>query len=96
MSDEKKPPYLMHGKIFFGGWMAPDPRDPALGESMHTARYALASLTQQDAYRILSAAEAYCHFADHPAPTRWILEKLRVLRRAVRTLERPCDEEGDE
>lgn len=78
-------PRLLHGNFFFGEWMAPDPDDEALHDSMHRARYDMGSLTQQDLYRILRAAEAYCHFAGHPAANTSIIPQLRDLRRAVRS-----------
>lgn len=68
----------------FDGWVAPDPRDEDLHQAMHAARYSLSSLTQAEAYRILAAAEAYIHFAAHPAPTADIVKQLRELRTRVR------------
>lgn len=73
-----------HGRYFFEDWSTPDPHDQALNEAMHTARYNLAALTQTQAYLILAAAEAYQHFAGHPARTEDILHQLRRVRRAVR------------
>lgn len=72
------------GWIRFEDWGAPHPDWSGLAESMHTARYDLARLTQQDAYRILAAAEAYCHFAGHPASDTSIAKQLKELRKAVR------------
>lgn len=74
------------GWLYFKDWGAPDPHDERLGESLHTLRYNLKGATQTDAYRVLAAAEAYCHFAGHPASTKGILEQLRELRRRVRAL----------
>lgn len=77
-------PRLSHGWFRFEDWAAPDPHDEKLGEAMHAARYDIARLTQDQAYRILAAAEAYQHYAGHPAATASILRQLRRLRRAVR------------
>jgi hypothetical protein len=85
MSDTKRDDGPKHGRFYFEDWTAPDPDDEKLHEAMHTARYALSRLTQAEAYRILGAAEAYCHFAGHPAPTKNIVEQLRKLRRRVRS-----------
>lgn len=68
----------------FEDWIAPDPDDEKLSQALHTARYNLAGLTQTDAYRILSAAEAYCHFAGHPASDTSILGQLRTLRNRIK------------
>lgn len=72
------------GCFLFKDWGAPDPDSKKLHEAMHTARYSLASLTQTQSYHILEAAEAYCHFAGHPADTKSVLDQLRLLRRAVK------------
>lgn len=61
-----------------------DPEDEKLHEAMHTARYDLKRLTQDQAYRILSAAEAYVHLAAHPAGNKLIIDQLRRVRKAVR------------
>lgn len=90
-----KEPRLIHGTFHFEDWCAPDPHGEKLHEYMHTARYNLAALTQTQAYTILSAAEAYCHFAGHPASTKDILAQLRELRRAVRKTELPEDDSTD-
>lgn len=66
----------------------PDPNDEALNESLHRLRYNFANATQADAFRVLAAAEAYQHFAAHPAPTRMLIKQLRELRRVVRTTQR--------
>jgi hypothetical protein len=79
---------LTHGTFFFEDWCAPDPDDDDLSDAMHTARYALAHLTQGQAYKILAAAEAYCHFAGHVASNGSILPQLRKLRAAVRETRR--------
>lgn len=65
-------------------WGAPDPDNEELGEALHCARYCLTRLTQSQAYTVLAAAEAYLHFAGHPAATKDIVAQLRVLRRAVK------------
>jgi hypothetical protein len=75
---------LLHGTFFFEDWQAPDPDDERLHDAMHKARYGLEHLTQQEAYRILAAAGAYCHFAGHPASNKSILSQLGKLRAAVR------------
>lgn len=69
----------------FKDWGAPDPDNEKLEEAMHCARYSLPRLTQSEAYTILAAAEAYLHFAGHPAATKNIVEQLRDLRRAVKS-----------
>lgn len=84
MSDESP----KHGYFRFEDWIAPDPDDDKLGAALHTARYALASLTQADAYRILAAAEAYIHFAGHPASTKSIVAQLRKLRARIQRCRR--------
>lgn len=72
------------GWFRFKDWGAPDPDSEKLHEAMHAARYSLALLTQTQAYHILEAAEAYCHFAGHPTDTKSVLDQLRLLRRAVK------------
>lgn len=69
----------------FKDWCAPDPDSDALHESMWTAVHARERLTAEDALRLASAADAYCHFVGHPAATNaQIIEQLRDLRRAVK------------
>ena len=75
---------LLHGIFFFEDWQAPNPDDKKLHDAMHQARYGLKHLTQDQASRILEAAEAYCHFAGHPASDRLILDQLKLLRAATR------------
>lgn len=70
--------------LVFTDWVAPNPDDAGLAESLRTARHSRANLTKQDAYRICAAAEAYVYFAGHPSDTRGIVAQLRTLRRAVR------------
>lgn len=68
----------------FKDWTVIDPNSDRLHEAMHTARYAKDALSQSDLYDILAAAEAYIHFAAHPATTESIVTQLRQLRRVVR------------
>ncbi len=75
---------LLHGAFWFEDWHMPDPDDTQLQKALWTARYKRSSLTQLDAYRILNAAESYCHLAGHPASTKSIIAQLRKLRTAVR------------
>ena len=77
-------PRRAHGRYFFEDWSVADPEDEKLLEAMHTARYNLEALTQDQSFRVLSAAEAFLHFASHPATNKSILNQLRLLRRAVR------------
>lgn len=71
-------------RIRIEDWSMPDPDDPELDGAMHRARYELSRLTQADAFRILACAEAYLHFAAHPATTESIVLQLRKLRRVLR------------
>jgi hypothetical protein len=73
-----------HGKFWFGDWSSPNPHDEDLHEAIHCARYNLENLTQIQMYRILQAAESYCHFAGHPGTTESIVKQLRELRTAVK------------
>jgi hypothetical protein len=75
---------LKHGRFYFTDWSAPDPDDEKLNEAMHTARYDLNRLTQDQAYLILSAAEAYCYYSGHPAANKSIFKQLAELRAAIR------------
>jgi len=73
-----------HGLFWFGDWSMPDPHEHKLAKAMWKARYCLDKLTQDEAYKILCAAESYCHLAGHPASTESIIKQLRAIRRAVR------------
>jgi hypothetical protein len=77
-------PRRLHGRLFFEDWMMIDPEYEPLGEAMHAARYDLEHLTQEQAYLILDAAEAYVHLAAHPAGNKLIIDQLRRVRKAVR------------
>lgn len=61
----------------------PDPTDESLTEALHQLRYNLTAATQADAYRVLAAAEAFCHLATHPAGSNSMVRKLREIRRVV-------------
>ena len=76
---------LKHGLFWFPEWSMSDPNNEHLHEAMHCARYSLRKLTQNQAYLILRAAEDYCHLAGHPASTKYILDQLRTLRKAIKT-----------
>jgi len=70
------------GYFFFKDWRMPNPLDKRLIEAMWRMRYA--SPSRDDCFRVLSAAEAYCHLASHPASNKLILKQLRELRAAVK------------
>lgn len=84
----ERPRLFKHGRYYFTDWSMADPEDASLEAAMHKARYDLANLTQEEAYRILAAAEAYVHLASHPADNRSILDQLRAVRSAVRAMRR--------
>lgn len=73
-----------HGRLFFEGWSISDPEHEELHEALHTARYALQQLTQQQAYTVLAAAEAYIHLTTHPAGVSKMVDKLRSICRVIR------------
>jgi hypothetical protein len=62
----------------------PDPLDERRREALWTARYNLKHLDQTQAYFLCEMAEAYMHFATHPAKTESVIKQLRELRRAIR------------
>lgn len=72
--------------ICFEDWSMPDPEYEPLADALHTARYALGSLTQEQAYLILGCAEAYLHLVTHPAGTESVVKQLREVRRALREI----------
>ena len=84
VGDKVSTPRRAHGRYFFEDWSVADPEDKKLLEAMHTARYNLEALTKDQSFRVLAAAEAFLHFASHPATNKSILNQLRLLRRAVR------------
>lgn len=71
-------------RIVIDDWSMPNPFDPDLTSALHTARYHMSILTQSQAFAICAAAEAYLHFASHPADTASIISQLRKLRARVR------------
>lgn len=77
-------PRVMHGVVIFDDWQMPNPYDLALKDALHTARYNHEALTKAEALRVCQAAEAYIHFASHPATTASIVAQLRKLRRFLR------------
>ena len=88
----EKPKRLTMGSYRFSDWSAPDPDDGLLDSALHTARYALTSLTQDEAYAILAAAEAYIHFVGHPAANKLIVDQLLAVRAAVRAQRKKDDQ----
>jgi len=84
----RKYPCLLHERILFDEWSAPDPFGVKLNESLHKFRYDLKNCDQADAYRVLAAAEAFCHFAGHPAGNNSMCKQLRELRNAIKSVER--------
>ena len=68
----------------FEGYSLPNPDYPPLEGALHTARYNLTALTQADAYCLLACAEAYLHFAGHPATNKLVTKQLQALRRRVK------------
>ena len=68
----------------FGDWSALNPTHETLLTALWTARYSLATLTQSQAVTICEAAEAYQHYAAHPAGTESVVAQLRILRRGIR------------
>ncbi len=69
---------------FEDSWSMPDPLSENLEKALWTARYDFENLTKTQMHRILRAAESYCHFAGHPAPTYMMIKQLRQIRKAVR------------
>ena len=82
-------PMIVAHQITSPGALTPEAVDnEALHESMHRARYDLALLTQADAYRILAAAECYCHLTGAAPTTNRACDQLRTIRRAVQAQRR--------
>lgn len=75
-------------RLVFADWSAPDPYSEELDAALHAARYSPGALTDTQRHLILSAAEAYLHFAGHPAPNRSILRQLADLRRTAKGIPR--------
>lgn len=73
--------YLFHEADRNESYSMPDP--DALPEAMWRMRYSK-SPTRADILLVLSAAEAYRHFATHPATNATIIRQLRELRAAVK------------
>jgi hypothetical protein len=77
-------PEKKHGLYWFDDWSITDPHDSELSDAMWTARHNQENLERNQLWKILRAAEDYCHFAGHPATTKSIIKQLRQVRRAVR------------
>jgi len=65
-------------------WQIPDPESDALHDAMHTARYNLKSLTQEEAYRLCEVASAYVYLLAECPTTTMAIEKVRTIRAAVK------------
>lgn len=86
---EAKPMARQHNTLFAKDWCVSDPTSEALAEAMYVMRYAPESLTSEQRWLVLGAAEAWVHFGaygtgPHHHATESVVRQLRHVRRSVR------------
>lgn len=74
-----QPKYLQ-----FEDWRIINPVNDEVHELFWVAHHHPETLSRSDLSDILEMAKAYLHLAAHPSGTEMCLQKLRVIRRAIR------------